>query len=186
MKYFSKKITNWLYKTGSITYDEIELYQYSCNCIVQLAIPLAVFLLICLSINRLLVGLCLLTPFLTIRKYSGGYHAPNFEKCFIYSDTIFVSLLILSYFHIPNTVLVCMLIAATIMLAAFSPIDSKINPLSNQEKSFYRKKTIFLCTIWIAIIIITIYFNKLYSKSLIYSYFLAAVSQIPCLIKTAK
>ena len=79
MKYQSV-IVSWLIKKGAVSAEDRELYEYALTSAVMLISPLLLSLVIAAIMGVPLNGLILVIPFMTIRKYSGGFHSKRLRR----------------------------------------------------------------------------------------------------------
>ncbi|MBO5260879.1 MAG: accessory gene regulator B family protein [Coprococcus sp.] len=173
-----------MYKNNAILYDDIELYEYAIYSILYSTFPLVVFLFICIIFKKLLVGILIVAPFISIRRYSGGYHAPTSILCFIYSITTLLAILLLSQCDIPSVIIIALIIPSYALLSLYSPIENKNHPISNIEKKIYNKRTISICFLWIIVcFILNHFFSKQLFMACALSIILSSLSIIPCIKK---
>lgn len=98
-----------------------------------------------------------------IRFCAGGYHAPTYHKCFIYTNGVFIATLIFSKIVYMYNLLpyYCLLIIMSILyLWINTPCKNNKNPLSDtyirKNKMLSRKILVF----YFVIILLTYYLNK--------------------------
>lgn len=146
--------------------------------------PLVIFLIVCFLIKKFLVGFFIILPFVSIRRYSGGYHAPSPKQCFILSTSLLFLLLILSQYNIPIGVLIIFLCISLIIFIIHAPILNINRLYSIKEKRIYKKRTIIICTCWYIFfaILLLIKQRPLFMASAL-SIILSAMSIIPCIKK---
>ena len=123
-------------------------------------------------------------PFLSLRKYSGGYHAPYMWVCTLTS----CSLLMLCIYVILHSswgyAYWGVLGIAMIILWNLSPIDSKNKRLTEKDKIKYRKITRILLLIFLLIVVsFAVLSLTTEAKAVSMGIILTAVLQTPCVIK---
>ena len=81
------KITDWLIKCGAIPETDRELYEYAIYSILLSLSPMLLALAIGALFGSAVQGVLTITPFVILRKFSGGYHANVAfrAKCKIFS-----------------------------------------------------------------------------------------------------
>lgn len=184
MKYVSKRIGYWLFKNNAISYSDIGLYEYAILSILYEISPLVIFMIICIAIKRFLVGILIITPFISIRKYTGGYHASTYILCFIFSILTLLLLIFISKHPIPIIILKILVIISFIILAVCSPVEHDNHPISSKEYYIYKKKMILFCSIGIFVcFFLNVFVNKEYFTACSSSIILSGISVIPCIKK---
>lgn len=98
------------------------------------------------------------TFFQLLRKYCGGYHADTCVKCEVMTTIIILICIAfiktVEYFKIEN-ILFLFSIVFFIIVYILSPVDTKENPLSKEEKEKYKRLARIISLIILLIIIIT-------------------------------
>ena len=84
------KITDWLIKCGAIPETDRELYEYAIYSILLSLSPMLLALAIGALFGSAVQGVLTITPFVILRKFSGGYHAKSARVCFISSSLLLV------------------------------------------------------------------------------------------------
>ena len=144
--------------------------------------PLIVFLTICIILKKILVGICIISPFISIRIYSGGYHASNYILCFILSLSSLLALMCISKCNISTTSLILLIFISLFTLAKYSPVIHYNNQVTDKELFIYKKRAIIICIFWILICFLLLILSKkelftACSSSII----LSALSILPCI-----
>lgn len=184
MSKIARNVSVWLYKQQAISKEDIELYEYGIlNVIIAIA-PVLMVLVIGFFMHGMVEGMIMLIPFLSIRKYSGGYHAPYMWVCTLTS----CSLLMLCIYVILHSswgyAYWGVLGIAMIILWNLSPIDSKNKRLTEKDKIKYRKITRILLLIFLLIVVsFAVLSLTTEAKAVSMGIILTAVLQIPCVIK---
>ena len=83
-------------------------------------------------------GVLFITPFLLIRKFSGGFHAKRADACFIFSVVIISLGIYLTKEITLGIPLHIIMIWSVISLSLLSPIDSENRRLEVKEERIYR------------------------------------------------
>ena len=130
-------IINWLIKTGALSAEDRELYEYALISTIMLVSPLLLSVAISAIMGSPVNGLILVIPFMTIRKYSGGYHSKRLASCIIESTILLTVMIYISKTMCINIYSYLILIIASIELCIASPIKSDNKDINN-EKVFVR------------------------------------------------
>lgn len=140
----TKQITKWLIRNHSITEADVELYEYAVFNLIMKILPFLIIIPFCIITGTIINGCILVCVFLSIRTFSGGYHAKTALRCFISSSVIVVTLILCSdYIRNQTSIGWCML-AAFVTLSCFSPIDSENRRLELMEKKVYKIKCMII------------------------------------------
>lgn len=140
--YIAAKVVRWISKYKMLSVEDSELYEYVFRNLIFSAIPILMVLLVGFVTNMILEGLILITPFILLRKFSGGFHLRSRSACMALSLTLLASFMFLSRvivdteLHALSLIIVGMSAAAIFLL---SPVDSGKRKLSEQEITFFMK-----------------------------------------------
>lgn len=135
----SEYIVQWLIKNEVICEEERELYEYATFNRIFTLLPFLVIIPFCLMTGTIMNGIVVCAVFLSLRKYTGGYHAKTSMQCWIYSSLLVIAV-IYGTTEIENNVFVFLfLLLAVCSIWVLSPIDSENRRLDVSEKRKYRK-----------------------------------------------
>lgn len=150
IRFVSRAVAKWLLKHGAISVNEKELYEYGIYSFLFTLTPLFLVLMVSIPLNMAVEGVLLITPFILLRKFAGGFHFQTPLPCIIVSTVVLLGCLleirvILEYgSFIIHTLLVY---ASIVPICILSPIDSENRQLSAKEKSAFYRIAIVLATI---------------------------------------
>lgn len=153
---FSNLITNWLIKTGNITYEEKELYIYGLFIFISSSIYFILSAFFGIIFGCLFESIIFYITFQIIRKYAGGYHASTETKCEILSTLcVLLCVLIIRFLILYNYnfELICLTGLATIIIIVLCPLDTIEKPLSIEEFKFFRRISLIILFVSVIIII---------------------------------
>ena len=175
----------WLLQAGAISASDVELYEYSIYSFLFTLCPLGLVLIISIFLNMVVEGILLIIPFILIRKFCGGFHFRSSVLCGI------VSTLVLTAFLLGIRLVLdtsgygwwcVVLLLAAVQIIVFSPIDSEGRRLTQNEKKVFKKITIALSIITIAICAVLMAFHQTWAAVSVGSgLILSAALQFPCL-----
>lgn len=176
---YSEIITNWLIDSGVIDKKDYELYFYGSYSLLISISPLFLTLIIGAFMGLIINGLLIITPFMLVRKYSGGYHANSPKTCLLFSILLLVMCIWLSD-NISCKDLVIFFLFANFILMIISPVDSQNYRLDEKQKKQYRK-IVFRLLITLDIVIVGLYIFQIYTAVICISLgiILSAFLQIP-------
>ena len=180
----------WLIKSGAISSNDQELYQYAIYSFSFEFTPLLLAIIVGMLLQMPLESILFIFPFLLIRKFSGGYHLQSATVCFCLSSMVLFSfLLFIKWMLVVQRLFVFSLICS---LAAFgiiilSPIDSEARRLSSREKKIFRKIAIMLTVMVLSGYVLCLAFGWTHMAIPMGSgLILTALLQLPCLFKRGK
>ena len=186
-KHLSQYLVQWLVRKGAIPKSDFSLYDYAVRSLVRGISPAIIALLLGLLLGMALESALYITPYLIIRKFSGGYHLQSPQNCLLVSVVILSSglMVIRLMSNCENTLaLSTSVIIAELILFFCSPINSKARQLNAQEKVLFRKVTRILSIISLFLYMLGArYMQPKYSASFGIGIVLVAGLQIPPMIE---
>ncbi|MBP3327176.1 MAG: accessory gene regulator B family protein [Coprococcus sp.] len=177
------RLTNWLIKQDAISEQDALLYSYAITHIIMAALPIViVFLLSCISGN-LINFLFIIIPFVSIRRYSGGYHAPSAPICLICSCILLIISVTLSNIINVGVMLHGIILISIIILTIVSPISSANKPIEEYERNIYKRNLILILLFFGILYFICVCIGPMHSaESLAVGIILPAILQLPCIL----
>lgn len=177
----ANRVSLWLNQCNAISDEDIELYTYAVQVCITTLFPLIMILCISAILGHIPEGIILILPFLTIRKYSGGYHAKTALRCGICSITLCVSFLLAAIYLSNGFAVQLLLVLACICLMLLSPVDSVNRNLSDAERRRFchKARKITLSYVVIYLILTALHFHT-YAVCIALGIVLAASLQLPC------
>lgn len=174
----------WLIKCDVIKETDKELYYYAVYSILLSVSPMLLAIIFGLSTGTLEKSILIILPFMSVRKFSGGYHAKKESSCLISSSLLILLCIALASYIRYGWGIVIITAMSSVSLAFFSPIDNENRVLCFMEKSHYKKVTFMLMLFWGSIIWL-LYLCHLYESGMCVSIgiILSATLQLPCIIK---
>lgn len=190
IRFISRAVAKWLLKHGAISVNEKELYEYGIYSFLFTLTPLFLVLMVSIPLNMVVEGVLLITPFILLRKFAGGFHFQTPLPCIIVSTLVLLGCLleirvILEYgSFIIHTLLVY---ASIVPICILSPIDSENRQLSAKEKSAFHRIAIVLATINAALYSLLLILRTVeIAIPLGTGMILTALLQLPCLFEHQK
>lgn len=162
----SEKLANFLLSKNVIEKSEIDIYVYGYEVLISSLVDFLIIIAIGYIFNRIIAMLLFFIMFVSVRLYTGGYHAETFLKCKIVFVFICISIILLSKMDLPFITVILIMLLYNAASALITPVENINKPLNDNEKLKYRKISIILSIIWSAISIFT-YFNSIDSCQII-------------------
>lgn len=132
-----------------------EVYVYGLELILSTMAGILTILFSALFFSVFVESIIFLSVFMTLRIFTGGYHAETYRKCFVCTVGLFwVSILIKNIIMISGREWpwLSLLFVSCIYISLRAPVINKYQPLSDKKKIKNIKKSILV--IWIYLFII--------------------------------
>ena len=139
-------ITRKLLEQKVIDEKDIKLYQYSLRLFVCFLLNYSAFFAVGLIMDMFWENFAMIITFSIIRKFSGGYHADRYIKCFLSSIVINLICLIIikNVFGLGIHILMVLTFISFILISVFSPVEHKNKGLNVKEKKIFKIISIIL------------------------------------------
>jgi len=151
----SSKVAKWLEQEGNISPKDRELFSYAIYSFLFGLLPIFIVTLLGLAFGMLWEGMLMITPFMLIRKFSGGYHLNSSILCVVLSIALlalamgFIKLIDQNGYIQLLTVFVLL---SVVCLCTFSPVENDARKLTDKERQLFR---IIACIL--AVIVVSVY-----------------------------
>lgn len=184
MTTISKHLIDWLIREGTIQPADRELYFYATYCFLFAWAPTFLLIISSACLGRLPEALLLILPFMTIRRFCGGFHARTPQTCLVISCSLLAVFMYLTVHAIFDTKLYLILIIASISLIINSPIVSPQRPSNLEEQKHFRQIVLIAVILYNSIILpLSQTSFRHWSICLALGLILSALLQVPCIIK---
>ena len=177
-------VANWLVKKNAISTEDSALYSYAMFCVIITLIPIVLSIIVGIITNMLIESLLFITPFVLIRKYSGGFHLKSPNVCLFVSIGIIAVFilcikLVLQY-ELYSVPLICML-PFGMLLFIKSPIDTEERKLSERETVVFGIIARVMVTIFLITVLILAYYHiHRVAIPISFGIILSGALQVPC------
>ena len=153
-------LTNQLEKSIILSDDDKEIYIYGFEITLSTLISILSTIFISLLFNNIQYSAFFLLFFYSIRLFCGGYHAKSYLRCFLLTNLVFISTIVLTkpiiLYDLEWIVLVLVLLSSVIIFH-FSPVQNKNHPYSYKRYCKFKKISKWL-TITFTITYILLFF----------------------------
>lgn len=139
---FSSGVVKWMEQEGVISVEDKEVFSYAVYSLLFGLLPIFLVTLLGLCFGMLREGLIMITPFMLIRKFSGGYHSNSPKLCIIFSTAllaiamVFIKITVQGGYTVFLRVLV---VLSALCLSKFSPVDNGARKLTDKERQLFRR-----------------------------------------------
>ncbi|MCH5258801.1 MAG: accessory gene regulator B family protein [Lachnospiraceae bacterium] len=177
-------IVEWLITCGVIRRSEYNLYAFAAHSFLMTAALLGLTILIGTIMGHIVVAIEIISLFMPVRKFSGGYHAKKPWMCLICSSIILCICIYCSSYITYGYGLLFITLMAMISLIINSPIDSAGRVLDVSEQHLYKKITAVLVGLSAIIILVCALNGKEdAARNFAIGIVMAGILQIPCLLQ---
>lgn len=84
----SSRVAKWLEQEEAISGKDNGLFSYAVYSLLFGLLPIFIVTILGLAFGMLREGLLMITPFMLIRKFSGGYHLNSLKMCITFSTVL--------------------------------------------------------------------------------------------------
>lgn len=157
IKLLSQSVFNSFMDKSVINKEDEDIYAYGTEIAVSYLINLIAIIIIGALTNMLIECIVFLIIFVPLRSFAGGYHAPNYQICFVISCFIVTAVLLITKYtavHTDEFILFSIIAIAGILIYILGPIEDKNKPLTEKENIHYKRKmkTILIIEFILAVI----------------------------------
>lgn len=136
----AQSIAEFLVDNEVIDRTKLDIYVYGYEVLLSGILGFIIALILGLIFSQLFEAILFLAVFILLRSFTGGYHAATYLKCNIVFaiNLAFVMLLSkhITVYLLPYHIIIG--IVSFVIIAAFSPIESKFKPIAKQRKKKHR------------------------------------------------
>ncbi len=138
----AEKITTQLELNNAIKSEDRAIYRYGIQQGLSIILNLITTLLIGILTGMFWESMIFTAAYMFLRRYAGGFHAKTPVRCYLYSTTMVVAVL-LAIKLLPMTKIVyfCLFVVGVLAIFIFAPVEDKHKPLDETEQCVYRKRT---------------------------------------------
>ena len=162
----------WLLKTGAISQQDADVYEYGIYSFLFSLLPFALVLILTVPLGMVTEGFLLIVPFFFLRKFTGGFHFQSALPCLVTSTLLLLA----------SLAGIKALLSKPPLLAVYLAIDSINRKLSSKEQRVFHRIAIGLGCFFVALFTLLMGF-ELYRIAVPIGggVVLTALLQLPCL-----
>ena len=140
-KDLSERITEWLFKNGTLPKEDKEIYLYGIQQGIISLLNLGTTMVIGMVFGKLLESVLFLVAYIPLRSFAGGYHAKTAVRCYFFS-IVMMSAVLWVMRCVPYSGLICGCLTAIFgsMIWFLVPVEDRNKPLDDVEKKVYGKR----------------------------------------------
>lgn len=157
----SEKFADKLVKNGIIPESDADVYSYGFFQSVMMGLNITTTLLLGILLHMLAACVMLNLAYIPIRSCAGGDHADSPLKCYVHSTIMIAVLLcIIKYFQITSVVSISLIVFSSLVIWLTAPVESQNNPLDEEERGIFKRRTRIILVIEIAVFGVLLLFGK--------------------------
>ena len=154
----SERITENMVKHSTVSPEDKELYLFGVQQGLSILLNIATTVAVGLAFGVFWQLLLFMGGYIPLRSFAGGYHAKTPLRCYVLSILILVAVALMTKYVVLHIfVQVGLLLSASVIIIALSPVGNDNKPLDELEKKVYKRKAVGICTFEFAIGIFLLY-----------------------------
>jgi accessory gene regulator B len=140
--------------------EDKEIYRYGIQQGLNLALNILTTIIIGYVFDMFFPSIILLTCYMPLRSFCGGYHAKTHLRCYVYS-IIMISCILLVVKHFVMNIIIneSIVFASLIVIFILAPVEDNNKRLDYDEKQKFRKKAYIIAIIEVTIDHIFVFFK---------------------------
>ncbi len=183
----SNKIVSYLIKHRAIESiaEDIEYYKYGIEITISSCLNIILILFLGIIFQIFAYSVIFLIVFISVRHFTGGYHADTYFKCNLSLCIVFCLVVFSSFVlkrYINSTIIIFHIILSSLVITAFCPVANKNKPIPSDSINKYKFTAICLSHLYSIIALYmancSIIIESFIISTIIYINILVIVSQI--------
>ncbi len=149
------KITDYLIAKGVSEPGERDYYIYGCEILLLKLVNVGTLLGIAFSMGKSLEGIILLLTFMTLRKYTGGFHLNSALSCYIFTALSYgISLYLCTEYKVSKEICIVIVFISYVVIASCAPIDNpNLNLTVGEVKAMKKQLRKLLLVLLVAFVV---------------------------------
>lgn len=141
MEKTSRKIVQYIEENIELDNSQKEVIIFGLQATLEIGLNIIISVLVLCKMHMLKEGFFFFAVFIPLRKYSGGYHANTYVKCFIISIVGLIAIMKASnMLKISNMLMLILIMLLSYMLWKIGPVCVTERPVSKQEYCLFKEK----------------------------------------------
>lgn len=144
------RLTDQLYFRCPLDPSKKAIYEYGIQLSLSTLASMCSIVLLGLLFKNPASAFIFLGVFFFLRLFSGGYHAPTYTRCFLLTNSVYLTVVGTSYWIVHFQLyhlLPVVVVASCVVVIALSPVRNKHHPLSENTYRKNRKIAVVLAAI---------------------------------------
>lgn len=166
----SKWVTAFLIRERSISEENAEIYQYGVEITLSSIFNIVLIMLVSIFAKSIPSGMIFLILFITLRQFSGGYHATTYFRCNTIFLLTYVFVLLMSRYVVISFWANCIFVLLGIMgLLLFAPVPNVHKPLTRDACKRHKRNAIVIYVLFSLIELLLFEAVPYYSRVLFFT-----------------
>lgn len=147
----ARKITNHLLLKQVILKESFDIYVYGFEILLSSLFSVSVILVLGCLIGQFAQTLCFLLLFISLRSFTGGYHANTYLICAIVTFSVFLIVLSLSnLIVVSNLIYIFFAILGAVIIFMISPIENPNKKITKAQKNKFKIISVVLFVLFVS------------------------------------
>lgn len=143
MKKLSEKLTGYVIRTGDVSEEKYEIYQYGFEIGLEMLSCFFISLIIAVYLHMVLEFVVSTAIFICLRTYVGGLHLDSFLACFICSITVQTMILLVNgWMQLPLLFSWVFIIVCSAITLSLTPVGNINHELDKAEMKHCQRVTL--------------------------------------------
>lgn len=164
---FSKSLVDVLIKYNAVDSSLMEVYVYGYEVMISGIFDLLITIIIGVIAGKLTNAMLFFFVFVTVRIFTGGYHANSYIKCKIVYVSILICVITLSDFQFDIFTLIFIALFFVVIVFLTAPAENENKSLSNDEKRKYSVISRIISLCWSAFALLFFSYNSTLTVTII-------------------
>ncbi len=150
------RITDYLIARGVSKSAERDYYIYGCEMLLLKLVNVGTLLVIATVMGKSVEGIILLLTFMTLRKYTGGFHLGSALSCYIFTALVYgISLYVCTEYRFGKGMCLVIVLISYVVIASCAPIDNpNLNLTVGEVKAMKRQLRKILLVLLVVFVIL--------------------------------
>lgn len=166
----SKWVTAFLIRERSISEENAEIYQYGVEITLSSIFNIVLIMLVSIFAKSILSGMIFLILFITLRQFSGGYHATTYFRCNTIFLLTYIFVLLMSRYVVISFWANCIFVLlGIIVLLLFAPVPNVHKPITGDACKKHKRNAIIIYVLFSLIELLLFEAVPYYSRVLFFT-----------------
>lgn len=151
------RITDYLIARGVSKSSERDYYIYGCEMLLLKLVNVVTLLCMAVAMGKSVEGIILLLIFMTLRKYTGGFHLGSALSCYLFTALVYgITLYASTEYRFSEEMCLVIVLISYVVIAFYAPIDNpnlnlKVGEIKAMKKKL-RKILLILLVVFVVLI----------------------------------
>ena len=149
------RITDYLIAMGVSKSSDREYYIYGVEVLLLKLVNVGTMLGIAIAMGKPVEGMVLLLTFMTLRKYTGGFHLGSALSCYIFTALVYgISVYVCTGYKFSKWLCLTIILISYVLIASYAPIDNPNLNLTVGEIKAMKKQVIRVLILYLIVLVV--------------------------------